>query len=337
MFEYKSGRIHYVNELFEQDFNISSLNGTLSDFLAVVQLEDRLLLKSQLTLIDNDAIEGLILRRIMQESIRYFKCNFYSIKQGDQIFALLEDVTEHVESNDSITKHNAQKNAILTILSHDVVGSLNTASTLIDFASQRVRSGDVDNVVAALKAVKDISTSNVSMIGEFLRKEFLSSLNVPLSKVRNDVVECLGSLIAQYRLVESDLAVEMDFRFNKEQIYLKTDRDKLIQIFNNLISNALKFTPKGGRITLSAIEEHNRVELSVEDTGVGIPNDLKKHIFSKFSLARRRGLSGEQSHGIGLWAIKQMVEWLGGDISFESQEQKGTRFLVTFFKEKPPH
>lgn len=331
-FDLDSGRINYANPLFRQQFKFLSLNGTFDEFLKHIHLEDRDELLSLLPFTGHKAIQGLILRFYLEEDIRHLKCNFYPIKEGGQVFALFEDITQNVKYNDNLLKHNAKKNAILTILSHDVAGALSTAVNLIDLAQRNAQLGEVQKVQEALTAAKDICKSNISMIRTFLKKEFLATLSVPVNTNRHDIVHSLRNLIDQYKVMQHELGIEVLFRTNKEHIYMETDRDKLIQVFNNLISNALKFTPEGGTVTLCAKEKDTVIELSVQDNGIGIPDHLKEDIFTKFSLAKRDALNGEESHGIGLWVIKIMVEWLGGNIHFESQENKGTNFLVTFFK-----
>lgn len=331
-FDLDSGRITDTNQLFRQRFKFLSIKGTFEEFLKHLHAQDRDRLLSLLPFSEHKAIQGLILRFFLGEDIRHLKCNFYPIKQGGQVFALIEDITQNVEYNDNLLKHNAKKNAILTILSHDVAGALSTAVNLIDLAQRKAQLGEVQMVQEALTAAKDICKSNISMIRTFLKKEFLATLSVPLNTDRHDIVHSLRNLSDQYKVMQSELGIEVLFRSNKEHIYMETDRDKLIQVFNNLISNALKFTPKGGTVTLCATEKETVIELSVQDNGIGIPDHLKEDIFTKFSLAKREALNGEDSHGIGLWVIKIMVEWLGGNIHFESQENKGTNFLVTFFK-----
>jgi two-component system sensor histidine kinase VicK len=66
----------------------------------------------------------------------------------------------------------------------------------------------------------------------------------------------------------------------------------------------------------------------VRDTGIGIPPELKDRVFDKFSSSKRTGLNGEEPHGMGLWAVKTMVEWMGGDIRVDSTVGHGTEFRI---------
>lgn len=329
-------RFGYMNPLFQQFFGSSTCQSGFGAFVNELHEEDRALLESLLRFGDDKSIEGLVLRRITFGQISYLKCNFYPILDTSQVFALAQDISDILEANNVVLKHNAQKNAILTILSHDVVGALSTASTLIDFAYGKASSQEMPKVQEILSVVQQICKSNIQMIRSFLQKEFLTSLSVPVVSVRNDIVDSLRKLVEQYKVMKTQLGVNVIFYSNQDQIFLQVDREKLIQVVNNLISNALKFTPKGGSISVSAVETDRAIELKIQDTGVGIPDHMKHDIFSKFSAARREGLHGEKPNGIGLWVIKTMVEWLGAEISFQSKEGCGTTFVVSFLKEGRP-
>ena len=104
-------------------------------------------------------------------------------------------------------------------------------------------------------------------------------------------------------------------------------------MINNLISNAIKFTPDGGHITLSIEDQQDVVLFTVADTGVGIPAKFHDTLFSKFTKARRAGLKGEPSIGLGMSIIKTIVNWHEGKIWFESEEKKGTTFYIELPKE----
>src|SRR5207253_7910739 len=106
------------------------------------------------------------------------------------------------------------------------------------------------------------------------------------------------------------------------------DDTKFMQVINNLISNAIKFTPDGGEITVSLEEKEETVLITVADTGIGIPEKFHATLFDKFSAARRPGIKGEPSVGLGMSIIKMIVEWHQGHIWFDSQENKGTTFYI---------
>jgi signal transduction histidine kinase len=110
------------------------------------------------------------------------------------------------------------------------------------------------------------------------------------------------------------------------------DRDRINQVFDNLLGNAIKFSPRGGTITIGVEDKGDRLQLSVSDVGVGIPTDKLKRIFDRFyqvdgSATRRFG-----GAGLGLAIAKRIVESHGGEIWVESEMGQGSRFIFTLPK-----
>ncbi|MGV3526395.1 MAG: ATP-binding protein [Candidatus Sericytochromatia bacterium] len=103
---------------------------------------------------------------------------------------------------------------------------------------------------------------------------------------------------------------------------------KLTRALENLLHNALKFTPPHGQITLKLTQEGAFACLSVTDTGVGIPAELQNQLFAKFTPARRKGLHGESSHGLGLYIVSEIVKLHRGQLSVRSEAGQGCRFEI---------
>jgi signal transduction histidine kinase len=101
------------------------------------------------------------------------------------------------------------------------------------------------------------------------------------------------------------------------------DRERIAQVFSNLIGNALKFTPRGGRVTVGASRENELVRFAVEDTGSGIPLEDQAHVFDRFWQARNAARRGT---GLGLSIAQAIVEAHGGTIGVESSPGQGSRF-----------
>ncbi len=137
-----------------------------------------------------------------------------------------------------------------------------------------------------------------------------------------------GAMAPQF----ADRGVEFEVRLHKttgRSPFLITDRECLTRILSNLLSNACKYTPAGGRASLQAGQQGETVWLTVADTGVGIPEAEQSRIFSKFYRGSNTRPLPSRGTGLGLAITKSLVELLGGDISFTSEEDKGTTFRVS--------
>ena len=103
-----------------------------------------------------------------------------------------------------------------------------------------------------------------------------------------------------------------------------TDPDLLKRILGNLVTNAIQAMPNGGDLSIRVFREIDEVVLVVEDTGVGIPDEVKPKLFTPLFTTKSKG------QGFGLAVVKRATEALGGTINFESQKGKGTKFVLRF-------
>ena len=172
----------------------------------------------------------------------------------------------------------------------------------------------------------------MQLIQDFMKQEFLESINIELIKRRVDLVQTIRESIEEYQLTEEKTGKTFRFRTSSEPIYMYLDDYKFMQAINNLISNAIKFTPDGGEIVVDVEDKEKEKEkavlITIADTGIGIPEKYHATLFEKFTRARRTGIKGEPSVGLGMSIVKTIVEWHQGKIWFQSQENKGTTFYL---------
>lgn len=249
------------------------------------------------------------------------------------IAGFLEDRTSVKENQAYVQKFAAKKNSLLEILSHDLSGPLNNIQGLSSLLAKEIKEYNNPKLNKMIRMVSATSERSISMIREFVKQEFLESVNVELIKERANLVAMVRQVIDQYKTVERDLAKSFKLVTSNDEIFAEVDEYKLNQVFNNLISNAIKFTYDGGFITIRIEEKQESVLVTVADNGIGIPARYHEHLFEKFTKARRPGLKGEPSVGLGMSLIKTIVEWHKGEIWFESEEGEGTTFYLNLPKE----
>ncbi len=141
-----------------------------------------------------------------------------------------------------------------------------------------------------------------------------------------EIVEFCRGILGMYQ----DSYPQLNFHFHTETttLYLYADIVKIESILNNLLSNACKFTPQNGSITLSVNQSDNDVVIIITDTGAGIPEKDIEHVFERFYQSDAHRQINHQGSGIGLSLVKQYVELHGGKITVESKENKGSTFKV---------
>lgn len=126
--------------------------------------------------------------------------------------------------------------------------------------------------------------------------------------------------------------IDYTFRCDNEQLELVADREKMEVILYNLVSNALKYTPEGGRVAFEVTEGAERVEVLVSDNGIGIPSDVGSRLFDKFYRVAREQKTGHTGFGIGLYLVKQYAESHKGEITYTSTPGQGTFFQLQLRK-----
>ncbi|MBU9889704.1 MAG: cell wall metabolism sensor histidine kinase WalK [Candidatus Omnitrophica bacterium] len=176
-----------------------------------------------------------------------------------------------------------------------------------------------EDIVRLTRLVEDILTLGEIEQGILPLKKETCDLAAELRLV----VERLGSQIVLKKIVVHNALPESPLR-------VSGDRDKVRQVFMNLVDNAIKFTPPEGKITLKAGKESGGVRVTIEDTGPGIPQDAVPRVFERFfrvDKARSRDVGGT---GLGLAIVKHIMEAHGGNAFCQSEENKGSAFSVLF-------
>jgi signal transduction histidine kinase len=154
-------------------------------------------------------------------------------------------------------------------------------------------------------------------------KSPLESLGIPVWKAILDVVDELKPKVAERGVSIALVGTE------KPLPDVHADKDKIRMLLQNLIENAIKYTPRGGSVTICAEPGNGEVKVSVRDTGIGVPESEKKSIFGKFYRAKNALHMESHGTGLGLFIAKQIVDQHGGKIWFESEEGKGSTFYFT--------
>jgi len=155
----------------------------------------------------------------------------------------------------------------------------------------------------------------------------------PRISAKNDRVDVVNKIsIVHDELRQSYRTREFILRYPREPIFATADEIKLLQVVNNFVTNAVKFSPITEPVVINISENSDQVVISVQDKGIGIPDQLKPLIFERQVGTGRIGLKGEKSLGLGLSISKNLVHLMNGKIWFESIEGQGSSFYFSLPK-----
>lgn len=329
------GQVVYVSPAYEQVFGdpAAHVNEDLPLWLARVHPDDLPLLRHHMAhvLAGGGEVRHAKIRVSQPDgSTQWLQVAACSEKLADNdlyISGTVQDITRAEEVNINAEKFNTKKNATLEILSHDLAGPLVVLQQLTEHL--RIESPEASASAQHLLHLMERTCRDcVNLIHDFVDNEFMESANVELKRERADLVAWLTMLLEEYQRSEWHTNLQFEFAASEQPIYVSFDINKFQQVINNLISNAIKFTPDGGRISVAVARRGARVLVTVADTGIGIPAQWQPQLFDRFTKARRPGLRGEKTNGLGMSIIKTIVALHEGRITFESTEQQGTTFYI---------
>jgi len=336
VFSYNAGarKFSYLNPAFETVFQKTRESGSDLDALRnMVHPQDL----ADLEVKYQQVLQGTILKdiefRILLPNLteRWLCLTPFMLKEGPgerQIVGFATDISVAKEYSNYLKRYTDKKNAILNILTHDLAGPMAMIESLASHLIEDLESGKSENLNKLMELIRQSSHQGLQLIQEFVSQEFLESTNTNMIKNRLDIVERLRRLMELYWNPNSETFKTFRFSSSHDSIYMNLDDNKFMQCINNLISNAMKFTQDDGVIAVQVEEEAEAILFTVADNGVGIPARYHDTLFDKFTNARRPGLKGEPSIGLGMSIIKTIVEWHSGEITFESEEGRGSTFYI---------
>jgi signal transduction histidine kinase len=168
-----------------------------------------------------------------------------------------------------------------------------------------------------------------ALIEDMLNLKYLESGMATLAHDDLDLQEVIAEAIQDLSLLTNEKNLTIQVNIPHDFPPIVADRKKFDLIIMNLLHNALKFTPPGGRVTCEAKVKGERVTISVSDTGIGIPQEQLSRIFDRFYQVEDSLTRGHEGMGLGLAIVRGMVEVCGGEIQVESEEGQGTTFTFT--------
>lgn len=224
---------------------------------------------------------------------------------------------------------NRSKAEFLAVMSHELRTPLNSIGGYVELLEMELRGPLTEAQRSDLDRIK---RSQQHLLG--IITDILNFTRLEATEVQFDIIDApLRALITDLDAVVSSLArtksLTYEFDPPSSDIYARIDPDKLRQILINLVSNAVKFTPEGGRVRLHCTERERSVSIHVEDTGPGVPSDKREAIFEPFVQLDRGLTRTTDGTGLGLAISRGLARGMHGDITVESEEGEGAIFTLT--------
>jgi two-component system sensor histidine kinase/response regulator len=246
------------------------------------------------------------------------------------LFRAAERVTlkkENEKNLRELKKLNDLKDEFISVVSHDLRSPL---SSIAGYASYLVKKGNLTHTQQSyLVIIREIADDLYALVNELLDVSKIEAGVLQLNREETDIGELLTTSINSFILLATDKNTRIDFMSEVKDTVLRIDRMKILQVMNNLVNNAVKFTENGKiMVTVRDTADYAAVIITIRDTGIGIPAEALESIFSKYSYFRSEGTRGEPGTGLGLVICKRFVELHGGTIRAYSKVHEGSTFEI---------
>lgn len=320
--------------------NLTIVNNTALQFLNIADEEqvlgksilDVLKIRRQFSirhLVDEDQ-DQVILDDLNEDLI--LSAYFSPIKRESGfvsgLICVLHDVT-------SQQKEERERKEFVSNVSHELRTPLTSVKSYVEALSDGAIN-DPELAPRFLGVVSDETERMIRMINDLLSLSRMDSGTAKLNLEYVNINELFNYILNRFDMIIKNEAADPSQKkytivryFTKKDLWVEIDTDKFTQVVDNIMNNAVKYSPDGGVITARLLETHNHVILSISDQGLGIPRKDLGHIFDRFFRVDKARSRKQGGTGLGLAISKEVVNLLGGQIWVDSVEGKGSTFYIS--------
>jgi signal transduction histidine kinase len=241
----------------------------------------------------------------------------------------LKDKTKELaDANIQLKDLNSSKDKLFSIIAHDlknpfsvILGYSKLLATQFQTFTEENRIKYVDRIFQSTKAVYNLLDNLLNWADTQINSLNLNREKVDLQQTIHDTIILLNENSAK-----KDLEITSNL---SESLYVYADANMLSSVIQNLLTNAIKFTPHGGKIDIHLSKTNKKVQVSIADSGIGMSEELVGNIFKIDKSTSRKGTNGERGTGLGLILCKEFITKNKGDIWVESKPEQGSTFYFT--------
>ena len=233
-------------------------------------------------------------------------------------------LTERVRSDDAL----AHRDDFMGMVSHDLRNLL--SAIVLHSGVLAKTASDTDEgrrTVAGMARIQRYVARMNRLIGDLVDVVSLDAGKLAVTPARCDAAALLTEAVEAFADAAAEKSVALACVSAEPSLSASFDHERMLQVLANLIANALKFTPRGGRIVISGERAGDQIHLCVEDNGMGIPEPMLEAVFERFWQV---GKNDQRGFGLGLYISRCIVEAHGGKIWAESTPGEGSKFHLTF-------
>jgi signal transduction histidine kinase len=248
------------------------------------------------------------------------------IEAQGQSIALKSEQLE--KRNQHLIALDEEKNNLIKILAHDLRTPVNQIQGLAQLCL--IENTTAADRVAFIQQVQDTSIRVNKMIEHLLDIDAIENNRVKICKDCLHVASLLKQALHSFEKQAQKKDIALHYTANNEELLIEGDSLLLLQVFENLVSNAIKFSAAGQPVNVLLCGEGDKVTIRIKDNGPGFTTEDRQLLFRKFQRLSARPTAGESTLGLGLSIVKKYVELMGGRVECESEAGQGATFILCF-------
>jgi len=247
------------------------------------------------------------------------------------IISLKSSIIDSVDTKDQIEKLQKDKNELIGIAAHDLKNPIYSISML----AKVLRDDKTLTREDITEFSNDIITTSermLELIKQLLDLNAIEEGKLKINPENFDLIELIQNALDVYIEIAGHKSIKISASYNSKDSIVFTDRVATLQVLDNLVSNAIKFSPIGKTILINITDSVTHVSFEVKDEGPGLTDEDKTKLFQKFARLSAQPTAGENSTGLGLSIVKKVVEAMNGKIEVISIPGEGSSFIVSLPK-----
>lgn len=251
------------------------------------------------------------------------------LDRNKELDKLLKQRTK--ELNETV-EYEKLRAAFFANISHELRTPLNvifSAEQMIDLTIDgKMRNYSKEDIKKYSKLIKQNSYRLIRLVANLIDITKIDAGYFQVNLENSDIIKVVEDITLSVASFVEQRDINLVFDTEIEELTIACDPDKIERIMLNLLSNSVKFTPQGGSIYVNIYDKDDNIRIVVEDTGIGIPENMRQSIFERFVQVDRSISRNQEGSGIGLSLVKSLVDMHRGTISLESEEGKGSKFTI---------
>jgi len=227
---------------------------------------------------------------------------------------------------DEMARANKMKTEFVSIASHQLKTPLSEINWELELLVSKFSEGLNEKQEELLKNIGNSNLRMIRMVNDLLDVARIDQGRLPLVKEELDIIEIIEEVIANNKNLASSHNVHINIRNYGSVPKIIGDRRRMVVVLDNLLSNSIKYTKNKGNVDVAITPEKDRIVVCVKDEGVGIPKKQQKNVFHKFFRSDNAIKNQTEGTGLGLYIAKNVIVQSGGQMWFDSEENKGSTF-----------